>query len=226
MIACNLSKAKQLNFLNSLSVKEKEKLNTNSKMCQIRKGSVVFVENEQLQKLFFINEGACKFSVVDDKGKEHITRLLGKGDLMGRRSIITKKGALVTATAISDTTLCCVDKSTLLNNLEKNNSFCMDVLKGFLTDLEDQEFKMKLYENRQSIPKRLAGLLLYMKSKFGLHSDGSLRITLKREDMANILGTSSEYIITLLTRFKTAHLVALEKGKITIISENQLRKFL
>jgi len=181
MISCNLSKAKQLNFLNSLSVKEKEKLNTNSKLCKIRKGAVVFVENELLQKLFFINEGACKFSIVDDKGKEHITRLLGKGDLMGRRSI---------------------------------------------TDLEDQEFKMKLYENRQSIPKRLAGLLLYMKSKFGLHSDGSLRITLKREDMANILGTSSEYIITLLTRFKTAHLVALEKGKITIISEKQLRAFL
>ncbi|AZQ59271.1 Crp/Fnr family transcriptional regulator [Maribacter sp. MJ134] len=226
MTTCNLSKAKQLNFLNSLSIKEKEKLNANSEMCQIRKGSVVFVENEQLQKLFFINEGACKFSVFDDKGKEHITRLLGKGDLMGRRSLITKKGALVTATAISDTTLCCLDKSALLKNLERNNNFCIDVLRGFLSDFEDQEFKMKVYQNRQSIQKRLAGLLLYMRTKFGLNADGSLRITLKREDMANILGTSSEYIITILTRFKKAHLVALKKGKITIISDNQLRTFL
>ena len=226
MVGCDFNNAKQLNFLKSLSDKEKKSLHLNSSSKKVRKGAVVFAETELLQSLFCINEGACKFSIIDDRGKEIVTNLLGKGDLMGRRSLISKKGAMVTATAITDTTLCCIDKKSLLKRLSRNNNFCLDVLRGFVNDEDERYLKMELYENRRSIKKRLAGLLIYLKDKFGLEKNGRLSISLKREEMANMLGTSSEYIITLLAGFKKQGLIEISQGKIFFLSEKNLRKIL
>jgi CRP-like cAMP-binding protein len=192
----------------------------------VRKGEVIFLEEEYLQRLFCIHEGACKFSKVDEKGREHITRLLGKGELMGRRSLISKKGAMVTATAISDTMLCSVDKKPVLECLKKNPNFCIDVLRGFVKDTEEDIKKKDLFENHQIIKKRLAGLLIYLLEKFGISEKGCLDIFLKREDMANLLGTSSEYVITLLTKFKVDGLIALNRREITILDLKGLHKIL
>src|SRR6056297_58295 len=223
MVGCDFSNAMQLNFLNSLSENEKKSLHLNSSSKKVRKGAVVFAEAELLQSLFCIYEGACTFSIIDDRGTEIVTDLLGRGDLMGRRSLISKKGAMVTATAITDTTLCCIDKESLLKRLSKNNDFCLDVLRGFVNDESDRYLKMELYNNQRSIKQRLAGLLIYMKEKFGLEKNRTLSVTLKREDMANVLGTSSEYIITLLSGFKKQGLIDVYRGNITLLSEKELR---
>lgn len=226
MADCNLSNAKQLNFLKSLSAKEKDRLHAKSTSKKVLKGAVIFSEADVLQTVFCIKDGACKFSIIDDKGKEIVTNFLGKGDLMGRRSLISKKGAMVTATAITDTTLCCIDNESLLKGFAKNNEFCLDALKGFVADDEERNLKMGLYDNRRGIKNRLAGLLIYLKDKFGAEHNGTLNIGLKREEMANVLGTSSEYVITLLTKFKKQGFIGLYRGEINIISEKALRKML
>lgn len=205
---------------------DKVKLEDHAHQQIIHKGDIIFMEDEHLQKLFCIREGACKFSTIDDNGKEHITQLLGKGELMGRRSLISKKGAMVTATAITDGSLCCVNKEPILNSLQKNTNFCIDVLKGFVGDTEEDRLKLELFQNQRSIKKRLAGLLIYIKEKFGTQKNGCLNVSLKREDMANILGTSSEYIITLLSSFKKDSIITLNKGKINILSLERLQEII
>lgn len=224
MATCDLTNARQLNFLTNLSDSGKERLRSRAIAKKVRKGTVIFSENELLQSLFCINEGACKFSVIDDRGKEIVTHLLGRGDLMGRRAMISKKGALVTATALEDTTLCCLDNESLLYEFSKNNEFCLDMLRGFATDQEEHHVRMGLYENRRGIKNRLSGLLLYLKEKFGTNRDGYLSVCLKREDMANVLGTSSEYVISLLASLKAQGAIGFHRGGIKIISDLKLRK--
>ena len=213
---------KQFNFLNSMTENEKNALQENSKLIKIKKGEVIFFEEQRLKKIYCICKGACKFSLIDDKGKEQITKLLGKGDLMGRRSVITNKGALVTATAVSDTLLYSLDKKTVLESIETNNNFCQDVLKGFIIDMEDEAEKSIYFQNHSKIKFRLAGLLLYLSHKFGIESKGWININLKRKDIAVILGTTSEYVISLLSLFKHENYINLNQGKIKINSKSKL----
>lgn len=224
MTSCDFQIAKQFNFLKSMTDVERAELKKTSSPRYLQKGEVLFMETEQLQKLFCIREGACKFSKIDERGKEHITRLLGKGEIMGRRSLISKKGAMVTATAITDTTICSVDRLPVLQCLKKNTGFCMDVIKGFVEDTEEEAKRKGLFDNHQSITKRLAGLLIYLDEKFGTEEDGSLKLFLKREDMANLIGTSSEYVISILSKFKTRGLLELERGKIRLLDKKGLQK--
>ncbi|MFK7780931.1 Crp/Fnr family transcriptional regulator [Psychroserpens sp.] len=213
---------KQFNFLKSMSFAEKEVLLNHSSKLEIKKGEVIFFEDEHLKKLYCISNGACKFSLIDNKGKEHITKLLGEGDLMGRRSIITNKGALVTATAITNTILYSIDKDPVLLSLEKNNEFCQDVLKGFIDDMEDDAKKITYFQNNKKLKVRLAGLLLYLAHKFGTEKKGWINISLRRQDMADILGTTSEYVISLLTSFKNKNYLELNRGNIKINSNQKL----
>jgi CRP-like cAMP-binding protein len=222
----NICVGKQFNFFKSLTKSELTLIENTTSSIEIIKGDIVFLEKELLQKLYCIKEGACKFSLIDDNGKEHITKLLGKGDLMGRRSVITNKGALVTATAIKDTTLCLLDKTMIMNSLKNNNDFCQDILMGFISDMEDETEKIAYFQNHATIKIRLAGLLLYLNDKFGLEKEGWISVPLKRQDMASILKTTSEYVISLLSWFKEQKLISFKREKIKIISEKELRNFI
>ena len=213
---------KQLNYLKNLTAIEKKTLFDSSTLIKLKKDQVVFLEKERLKELYSIHKGACKFTFIDDKGKVHITKILGKGDVMGRRSIITNKGALVTATAISDTIIYSLNKKNMLQSLRNNNKFCQDVLKGFITDAEDETEKISYFENSRKLKIRLAGLLLYLSKKFGTEKKGWLNISLKRKDMALILGTTSEYIISLLSDFKDKNYLNLQRDKIKINSTEAL----
>lgn len=226
MKPCNTCAARQFNFLKSLSKKELEALKASSTSLKIKKGETLFFEDEELQQLFCIKDGACKFSKINNKGDEYITNLLGEGDLMGRRSILSQKGALVTATAITDTTLCCLPKDPLLESIQTNSNFCMDVLQGFISDTVDEIHKIDFYKNNLSVKKRLAGLLLYLLEKFGVDSQGWLKVSLKRQDMAKLLGTTSEYIISLLTGFKEKKYIISQKGKIKLTATIALKEML
>lgn len=226
MLKSDMCIGKQFNFFKNMTFKEKETLQNNSSSLEILKGDVVFFEDELLEKLFCIQEGACKFSLIGKSGKEHITKLLGKGDLMGRRSIITNKGALVTATAITNTTLCLINKETVLQSIHNNITFCQDVVKGFIAGMDEEAEKITYFQNHKSIKIRLAGLLLYLHDKFGIEKNGWINISLKRRDMANILGTTTEYIISLLSSFNKKQYLKVNREKIKIVSNKQLRAML
>lgn len=216
---------KQLNYLKSLTDAEKEDFDKNCELIKIKKDEVVFFEKERLNQLYAICEGACKYTFIDDKGKVHITKILGNGNIMGRSSIIANKGALFTATAITDTLIYSFDKKIFLKNIEDNKKFCQDVFKGFVLDTEDEIEKIIYFQNSRTIKIRLAGLLLYLSKKFGTENSGWLKVVLKRKDMANILGTTSEYIVSLLTNFKKKNLLNLNKGRIKINSNSELLIF-
>jgi len=226
MSECSICNSKQFNFLNSLKPNEKALFLNNALTLEFKKGDVIFFEDEELQQLFCIKKGACKFSKENKKGNEIITDLLGFGDLMGRRSVLTEKGALLTATAITDVTLCCLPKALVLETIKTNNDFCQDILNGFIIDSIDDIKKIEFYKNHYALKPRLAGLLLYASEKFGKDSDGWLNVALKRKDIANILDTTTEYIISLLSAFKEKKYISSRHGKIKLTSTIALKKLM
>lgn len=218
-----ISNAAQLNYTRSLSKKESDQVIKATSILFVKKGDTVFSENEKLQSLYCIQKGVCKFSKIDDKGRENITKLLGEGELMGRRSVISNKGSVVSAKAVTDIVLCQLEKKPFLESLNNNNAFCMDVLNGFIADIKTNEEALRIFYSNKSIKSRLAGLLCYLKDKFGTEKGGSLIAKLKREDMAGIIGTTSEYVIRLLQYFKQEGYIKTEGRAIHVTAIKGLR---
>ena len=72
--------------------------------------------------------------------------------------------------------------------------------------------------------ERLAEILLLLVNDFGLDEHNYLRISLTREELANIVGTATESVIRLLSEFKADKLVDLDGRKIKILNLKGIEK--
>jgi CRP-like cAMP-binding protein len=59
---------------------------------------------------------------------------------------------------------------------------------------------------------------------FGIDEQNNLKISLTREELANIVGTATESVIRLLSEFKSDKLVELNGRKIRILNKKGLEK--
>lgn len=193
-------------------------------MKQVPKGHPIFEESEELDGLYVIHTGACKFFTLGHDDQEHIYRLLGTGEMMGKRSVITDQGAMVAATALTDTQLCFLPKKALQELLSQDVAFSNRFTALLVEDMNQDERLKPLFCAHRPIKARLAQLLLFIADKYGTDRDGKLDLPIKREDMAALLGTSPEYIIHLLSRFKSFGSIALSKRNIYILSKTKLQE--
>lgn len=224
MEKCETIKAPQLNDFKSLDSSMLQQLKDGSQFIFIPKGRMVFKEGQQLTKLYCLEDGACKFSKMDTAGHEHILKLLGKGELLGKRSLISHQGAKVSARTLKDSRFWAMDRGVIQKAINENPKFCKQLLFALTDDLNQSEHSRVLFSSSKGIRQRLASLLLYLNDKFGINTDGELALQLKREDMAAILGTSPEYIINILKEFKSQNLISTSKTRIKIISTAALEK--
>ena len=72
---------------------------------------------------------------------------------------------------------------------------------------------------QRSVRERLAETLLMLKEFYGFEADGvTLKGTVSRSDLANMIGTSSETVIRFLSEFKEKGIIGLDQKKICILN--------
>ena len=77
---------------------------------------------------------------------------------------------------------------------------------------------------QKTVRERLAEILLLLVHDFGLDSQYFLRLSLTREEIANIVGTATESVIRLLPEFKSDKLIELNGRRIKILNTKGLEK--
>ena len=189
----------------------------------IKKGDVIFEEGENVNGIFCVKDGVCKLTKLSPNGKDHIVKLVAKGELLGQRCMISDEPANLSAIALEDMQVCFIPKNEMLGFFDKNNQFSMNVMKTICGDLKEADDHM-VSMAQKSVKERLAETLIYLEETFGINEDGSLHIQLSREELAGMIGTATESCIRLLSEFNKNGLVDLSGKKITIKNKSLLKK--
>jgi CRP-like cAMP-binding protein len=119
--------------------------------------------------------------------------------------------------------LCFLPKTEIMNDLQKNSNFTLEVLKEMAHDLKEAD-DIIVNMAQKSVRQRLAETLLYINDSFGAKSDGTLSVLLSREDFANIIGTATESTIRVLSQFKKEKLITTVGKQIKIIDLEGLKR--
>lgn len=188
----------------------------------IKKGEVIFEEGERVNGIYCVKSGICKISKMSDNGKDQIIHLVKQGDLLGERSLISNEAANLKATAVNDMEVCFVPKEEILKDLEENHNFTLAMLKNMANSLKSAD-NVIVDMAQKSVQQRLALTLVYLDENFKKNEDGSLNVSLSREDIASLIGTATESAIRLLSKFKKDKLINLKGKKITVLDKNSLR---
>jgi CRP-like cAMP-binding protein len=188
-----------------------------------KRGSVLYHEGNRINGFYCISKGIIKVYKTGIDGKEQIIRFAKEGDIIGFRSILSNEQACTTAQVIDDSTTCYIPGDTLIYLVKNNGNFSIELMQitcrelgqanAYITDIA-----------QKSVRERLAEILVQLKNDFGLDENNVLKITLTREELANIVGTATESVIRLLSEFKQDKLIELNGRKIKILNLQGLMK--
>ena len=223
MSKCEQCIVREFSSLKALSKDELLKISDCKTSHTIKKGDVIFEEGENVNGIFCIKDGICKLTKLSANGKDHIVKLVSKGELLGQRSMISDEPVNLSAVALEDMEVCFIPKTEVMGFFDKNNQFSMNVMRSICGDLKDADDHM-VNLAQKTVKERLAETLLYLNETFGKNEDNSLKVQLSRDELASMIGTATESCIRLLSDFKKLDLIELNGKKIILKDISKLKK--
>lgn len=206
-----------------LTREEVDKINFEKDFRHYRRGDVLYQEGNRINGFYCINKGIIKVFKTGLDGKEQIIRFAKKGDIIAYRSVISNEPACTTAEVIEDSYVCFIPSEILFAFVKTNPSFSFELMKLTCHELEEANSYITDIAQK-TVRERLAEILLHLVGEFGLDDNHYLKISLTREELANIVGTATESVIRLLSEFKSDKLIELHGRKIKIIDPKGLEK--
>ncbi len=221
--ACEECIATDHPIFKDLTPDELNSLNFDKGCSSYKRGNVIYHEGNRINGYYCVNSGIVKMYKTGIDGKEQIIRFAKRGDIIGYRSVLSKELACTTAKIIEDAVLCFIPSDSLFDLIKNNSAFSMNLMQ--LTCKELGEANNYIIDIAQkTVRERLAEILLLLKDEFDLDENQVLKISLTREELANLVGTATESVIRLLSEFKTDKMIELQGRKIRILNLPALNK--
>ena len=170
------------------------------KISKYRRSAVIFSQGDPATEVFYIQEGSVKLSVLSRTGKEAVIGMLGPGDFFGEGCLAGQPRRMVTASAMSASSVLVIEKPHMLEMLHSQSSLADRFLSHMLArnirieeDLVDQLFN--------SSEKRLARALLLL-ARYGKEDQPLLVPKVSQETLAEIVGTTRSRINFFMNKFR------------------------
>lgn len=213
----------EFDIFKDLSSNELQKLTPKLKCHSFQRSALIFQARNRINCIYLVVSGILKTFITGFDGKEQITRFEKRGDLIGYSSIFDDEITDTTTKTITPTILCHIPGEQLTLLFNTNPLFAMNLMKIACKELKSSN-KYLADLAQKTVRERLAEVLLLLMNTFDLEDDGTLKILLTREEIANLVGTATESVIRLLSEFKSNNLIELHGRKVKLKDINQLIK--
>lgn len=196
-------------------------LSANRTNFRIKKGEPLFTEGDEVRGIYFVYNGLVKVHKKWSDGKELILRFANNGAIVGHRGLGDDNIYPVSATALEPTTVCYMDLGFFQSSLRVNHDFTISLLHFFATELKESEKRMRNMAH-MPVKGRLSYALLLLAKKFGISKDGTIGITISRQDLASYVGATYETVFRTLGELSNDHIIGFLGKSIRILNEKTL----
>lgn len=206
----------------TLTADEARSLLTPGAVRYYKKGEQVYSEGARIKGCYFVYSGIIKIYQTGHEGKNQIIKFDREGDIFGFRSVIRREPACSSVETLTDAILCYIPDAALLHLIKSNAGFAYDMVQIACKELGESNHYIRDIAQK-SVRERLAEVLLTIAADFGMEKDGTLKLSITREDLSNIVGTATETVIRLLSDYKSEGLVDSLGRKIVLLNIEKLK---
>jgi len=193
-----------------------------------KKGETIFLEGDEAQTLYLINEGKIKLYKYTKDGKQQILHILSEGDFFGELNLFKNSQYGFSAEAIIDSKICTLTKEKMKSIILSKPEIGIKILEVVGDRLSKVE-NLAQHLATNDVESRLAYLLIDM-----LESDGKkttkgieIELSISREDMGSYAGVARETISRKLKKFEEEGYIKLVgTKKVIILDEETLRELI
>ena len=200
---------------------ELSKLSENRKLRAYKKKEIIFYEGDYAGAIYFVSSGKVRTYKINDDAKEYSVDLYGPGDFIGYLSILEGDNFKESAEAMEETEVLKIPKEDFTELLFKNRDVSNSFIKMLAHNVLEKEEKL-LNLAYDSVRKRVADSLMELKNKYNDGNAENFEISISRNELASMVGTSPETVIRTLSDFKEEKLIEIKGSKITIVKSNEL----
>ena len=222
----NTDHLKEIPLFNLVKRSERQRLAGEVTETRYTKGDFIFREGDPADFFHIVKEGTVKCVKTSSDGKEVTLKVLMPGDLFCCEAAVFD-GAPHPGCAqpMGEVSVLRLRKKSYFEMLKRNPDAAVEVIKYLGNRLNEAQEKAKVLA-LDGAEQRLAGLLINLAERSSVREGSGHRLTVRltRQDLANMVGITTETAIRIMGRFKKARLVTGTAKQLTILDLPRLQQ--
>jgi CRP/FNR family transcriptional regulator, polysaccharide utilization system transcription regulator len=210
-------------FFACLNSGQLQQLELHRGMHSYRKGERVYSEGQEPVGLHCIHTGTVKVYKLAPDGQRLIVQLVTAGDLLGYTALLSGEPYTSTAETVEDTELCLLGKDWLISLLNAEPGIGLRMIQLLSREVRQHEDRLVSLAQKR-VRERLAEIILLLRRSHGVSDPMGdvIPLRLRREDLASIVGTTTESLVRELKALEQQEIIRLEKRSIRILNLPEL----
>ncbi len=214
---------KSLPIFSALSESDIDKLALVAEEFTYKNGEYIFYEGDPPDWLCIVKEGIVKVMKQLEDGKEIILHMFSPGDIFAEMAVFDRRPYPASAISMGQTRILKLHYTHCLDIFEKMPDVAMEIIRGMGT--KQREFVERLEAALTArVEKRIASTLIKLAHMSNPEGEKSIDLHLTRKDIANMVGTTIETTIRIMSRFQKEGIIESTKDRIIILRPDILRE--
>ena len=209
----------------ALPPEERRRLLPYARLRRYEKGEAVFREGDPSERFHTIVAGRVKIVKFAPHGKELILEIFGPGDPFGAVAAYEGRPFPASAVALENTDVLSIQRADFFALIARHPEIARGLLLGLTRRLIELTQKLAQLSSG-GVEYRIASLFLKMADKLGQRSGDRIVIplALSRQDIADMVGTTIETAIRIMSRWNRDGLVTTERASFVIEDRESLER--
>jgi CRP/FNR family cyclic AMP-dependent transcriptional regulator len=182
-----------------------------------KKGEQIYLPKEMADRIFFINEGRVKISVMNADNKEVTKAILSKGEVFGELALLGEASRHDTALAMEVTSVCVVtleELRSLMRDRTEVNLFFMKMFASRQLEMERRLESLVFKDSRTRIVEFLVELTRNKGQRVGY--EWVVRQFITHQEIANLTATSRQTVTTTLNDLRAQKLITFNRSRLLV----------
>jgi CRP/FNR family transcriptional regulator len=204
-----------------------QKLNEIKSAAVYPKSTTLFIEGQQPRGVFVLCSGKAKLFTSARDGKTIITKISEAGDVLGLNATISNRPYEVTAEMMQPGQANLIARDALLQFLREYGEVALRVAEQLSRNYYAAHEEIRTLGLTSSPSEKFAKLLLSWSANMDNGNESAhVTLTLKHEEIAEMIGTTRETVSRLFSDFKKKQLLQLKGSTLVIRNKPALQRML
>jgi CRP/FNR family transcriptional regulator, nitrogen oxide reductase regulator len=206
-----------------LSPDDRQRLAAVTTLKSFEKGAALFTEGDASDLLYTVVAGRVKVYKVTPRGTDVILELFGPGDPVGAVAVYESRPYPASAVTLEPTTCMVIPRQAFFGLLETYPSMVRGLLVGLTHRLVELTNRLTELSGGR-VEGRLARFMLKLAQDVGQpRADGTfIALALSRQELADMIGTTIETSIRIMSRWGKDDIVRTEKDGFVVVDRAAL----
>lgn len=187
--------------------------------CHYQRGDFLFLEGSPGRGLFCLKSGRVKLYRSSADGKVQLLSLVGPGQFLGHRELLTGQPCSCSAEVLAGGDICFLEREVVARALERDSALARNIMLSLAESLDQAEARL-LEMARMRASARIASLLLQCSEANRLGAVDPLT----REEMAQLSGLTLESVSRAVRALGRQGLLSFEGRRIFVLDRPGLER--